>query len=161
MAGSSTITREMRPAEALEQLAAIPPAGSAQRDFWLVAAMQHGFCLDGHHDSRGNIYEADENTLLKLMSEARKQGQRDALTGGITAGIDAAIRGIDATILNVGSECSRRGIQDPETGEVPCEGEEDRGCACSEALELGARLIKNLRTCDVAKIAALATGGAR
>lgn len=79
------------------------------------------------------------------------------LEAGIRMGIEAAIRGIDATILNQGSECDRRGIQDPETGEVPCDGEEETGCACSTALELGARLIKNLRSCDVEKIAALAT----
>lgn len=150
----STITREQP--DALAKLAEIPPAGSEERAFWLEAAMHHGFKM-----TDDNRLAATGNAILTLMSEARKQGQRDALTVGIKAGIDAAIRGIDATILNIGSECGRRGFQDPETGEAPCESEEDRGCACSEALELGARLIKNLRTCDVAKIAALATGGAR
>ncbi|WP_244002977.1 hypothetical protein [Methylobacterium sp. E-005] len=111
--------------------------------------------------TRLRSFQDSEDAILALMSEARKQGQRDAMKAGIQAGHDAAIRGIDATVLNMGGECSRRGIQDPETGEVPCEGEEDRGCACSEALELGDRLIKNLRTCDVVKIAALATGGTR
>ncbi len=157
MAESSTITREPPQAAALARLAEIPPAGSEERLFWLEAADQHGFMGPGD----GLLWMAREDAILKLISEARKQGQRDALTAGITVGLDAAIRGIDATILNVGGDCSRRGIQDPETGEVPCEGEDDRGCACSEALELGARLIANLRSADVAKIAALATGGAR
>ncbi|WP_043353574.1 hypothetical protein, partial [Methylobacterium sp. B1] len=79
--------------------------------------------------------------LAERQEHAEKRAalaqQDDALTTGIKAGLDAAIRGIDATVLNMCGECSRRGIQDPETGEVSCERREDRGCACSEALELG------------------------
>ena len=57
----------------------IPADGSEERLFWLEAAEQHGFGWNRHDDVKGNVYEADDAAILKLMSESRKQGQRDAL----------------------------------------------------------------------------------
>jgi hypothetical protein len=73
---------------------------------------------------------------------------------GVVAALAAAIRGVDATALNLGSECDRRGSMDMETGEVPCDREEEEGCACSQALEFAGRAIKNLRSADIDKIVA-------
>jgi len=144
MAESRTITREMIEA-------------ASKRIMQRIEDADHYFLCDADMEEAVEIAREEISTIVQPQDAARYDG----LTAGIKAGLEAAIRGIDATILNMGGECGRRGFQDPETGEVPCEGEEDRGCTCSDAMELGARLIKNLRTCDVAKIAALATGGAR
>ena len=169
MAESSTITREGATSSAEHSWP------SPDRAFWETAreiphieAREAARRLVNSHfrnpdSARVSIpANPEQDDDLVLHSYIRQQARKadDAITAGIQAGLEAAIRGIDATILNLGGECSRRGIQDPETGEVPCDGEDDRGCACSEALELGDRLIKNLRSADVAKIAALATGGA-
>lgn len=79
-----------------------------------------------------------------------------AVEAGVRAGLASAIRGVDASALNHGGDCDRRGSIDGETGEVPCEGEEDRGCACSVVLEFAGDAIKNLRGAFVDKIVAQA-----
>lgn len=86
--GAGVMTRELlaaltsRPGtpDALAKLAEIPPAGSEERDFWLEAASQHGF-MEPDTDDAGDTdsWLASEAAILTLMSEARKQGQRDVL----------------------------------------------------------------------------------
>jgi hypothetical protein len=153
MAKSSAITREMIEAAATAIANARGGRQGAPEIRNVLAILPQKL--------KDEVLEDAEAALTAALSRQEDASRDDALTAGIKAGIEAAIRGIDATILNMGSECDRRGGQDPETGEVPCDGEEEIGCACSVAMELGDRLIKNLRTCDIAKIAALATGGAR
>ncbi|MDH2313386.1 hypothetical protein [Methylobacterium brachiatum] len=81
MAESSTITRDQT--DALAKLAEIPPEGSEERLFWLEAAEQHGFepTFGGEQIPEYDppAYFATEDEVLKLLSEARKQGQRDVL----------------------------------------------------------------------------------
>lgn len=60
----------------LAKLAEIPTAGSEERLFWLEAAEQHGLDLINDED---RIYTATDDQILKLLSEARKQGQKDVL----------------------------------------------------------------------------------
>lgn len=78
--------------DTLAKLAEIPPAASEDRDFWLEAARQHGF----EETSGGEqvpeydppAYFATEDEVLRLMSDARKQGQRDVLAARPTLGIE-------------------------------------------------------------------------
>lgn len=62
--------------------ALIPPPGSEERDFWLEAAIQHGF----EETSGGEIlaeydppaFFATQDEVLALMASARQQGRDDA-----------------------------------------------------------------------------------
>lgn len=93
MAESGTITRHQTQAEALAKLAEIPPEGSEERLFWLEAAEQHGFEATSGGEQIPEYdppaYFATEDEVLKLLSEARKQGQRDVLDALATGGARA------------------------------------------------------------------------
>jgi hypothetical protein len=76
--------------DALAKLAEIPPVGSEERDFWLMAPEQHGFeaTFGGEQIPEYDppAYFATEDEVLTLMSEARKQGQQDVLAALATGG---------------------------------------------------------------------------
>jgi hypothetical protein len=62
--------------DALAKLAEIPAVGSEERRAWLEKAEERGLVSPDEHFSG---WAASEYAVLALMSEARKQGQRDVL----------------------------------------------------------------------------------
>ncbi|MCJ2088644.1 hypothetical protein MKK88_22075 [Methylobacterium sp. E-005] len=68
--------------DALAKLAEIPAVGSEERERWLERAEQIGALL---YNDRTQTHLAAEYAILALMSEARKQGQRDVLGACLTA----------------------------------------------------------------------------
>jgi len=64
--------------------ALIPAAGSEERDFWLEAAVQHGFeeTAGGEYVPEYDrpAYSATADEVLALMASARQQGRDDAVT---------------------------------------------------------------------------------
>lgn len=78
-------THAAREAErAAKAKALILPAGSEERDFWLEAAVQHGFeeTAGGEHVPEYDppAYFATADEVLALMASARQQGRDDAVT---------------------------------------------------------------------------------
>lgn len=98
--------------DALAKLAEIPPVGSEERNFWLMTAERHGFRpLYDDLGSGDSSWSARSSAILTLMSEARKQGQRDCL-GASSETTELLGKAEAASHLHPSGEYFSRGLAD-------------------------------------------------
>jgi hypothetical protein len=119
-------THAAREAErAAKAKALIPPAGSEERDFWLEAAVQHGFEETAgvehlpEYDPPAYFATADE--VLALMASARQQGRDDVTTPAQIAAHPAGQSEDDTERCEICDEpliAGQRVMQDVELGTV-------------------------------------------
>ncbi|MCJ2085821.1 hypothetical protein MKK88_07420 [Methylobacterium sp. E-005] len=114
--------------DALAKLAEIPAVGSEERDKWVDAAYAN-ILQDG---AASWVDHVNDEAILTLMSEARKQGQRDALGAGETAMSQAAVDVLAERRRQVEAEAFTR-LHDEQHND----GGEICRAACSYAYEAG------------------------
>jgi len=83
----------------------IPGPGDEERDFWLMAAEQHGF----QEAADGSLYTADPDEVLKLMAAAREQGRKDVLDALATEAARDDVKCHCVSVFGPNPECGACG----------------------------------------------------